>query len=55
MYMGVLPACVSYVCLETMNTRRGHWILWSKSYKSKSYYVGAGSQTQVLWKSSQCS
>lgn len=49
MCIGVLSVCMSvhYMCVWCLKKRRGHWML--------SEHMDAGNQTQVLWKSSQCS
>lgn len=57
MYMGVLPTYMSmyHVCAVSTEARR-HWILWLhlELQMVVSIYMGAGTQTQVLCKSSPC-
>jgi hypothetical protein len=57
MYMGVLPACLSTVCVLG-----GHWGGQKKAVDSQklelqivlSCHVGASNQTQVPWRSNKC-
>lgn len=56
MYMGILPVCYvsTHACLVQGKKR----VLASLELELKTIvgcHVGAGGQTQVLWKSSQCS
>lgn len=57
MYMDALSVfhlCTT-VCLVPAEARIGHQIPWNWSYRVMSHHVGAGNQTQVLWKSGLCS
>lgn len=53
-------ACVFTPCAyhaHAWGVQRGHWNLWNIQIRTESYGLpmGAGSQTQVHWKHTQCS
>jgi hypothetical protein len=51
-------SCVHVICLHvhamTVGASRGHQIPWDWSYRLVSCHLGAGTQMQVFWESSQC-
>lgn len=56
MYMGILPECISVHHMHEVpsEARRGCQVLLEPEfYIVVNHHVGAGTQTQVLWESSQ--